>query len=231
MNEERGHDKWILDDIRAIGGDADAVERGKPHIPCQVMVGYAYYAIEWISPYSFLGMVHVLEGVSVMLADQVASAVKLSLGTGGEAGLPTSFRMAPSMWSTPPYLESLSTASRIARRRISLSNPRGSRTASMAGFSKTWVTVSGVWLMRLDGKKALITGAGSGIGRALAIEAAHRGVCLALTGRRADALEETASLLSRDGHAVLSADVTNPVDRRAVMADIRSTLGAAWICS
>ena len=30
MNEERGHDKWILDDIRAMGGDAEAVERGKP---------------------------------------------------------------------------------------------------------------------------------------------------------------------------------------------------------
>ncbi len=86
MNEERGHDKWILDDIRAVGGDADAVERGKPRIPCQVMVGYAYYAIEWVSPYSLLGMVHVLEGLSVMLADQVASAVKLSLGTGSEAG-------------------------------------------------------------------------------------------------------------------------------------------------
>jgi len=86
MNEERGHDKWILDDIRAMGGDADTVERGKPHIPCQVMVGYAYYAIEWISPYALLGMVHVLEGLSVMLADRVASAVKLSLGTGGEAG-------------------------------------------------------------------------------------------------------------------------------------------------
>src|SRR5271165_3015545 len=130
--------------------------------------------------------------------------------------------MAPSMWSTPPYSESSSTASRTARRRISSSKPRGSCTASMAGFSKISVTASGVWLMRLDGKKALITGAGSGIGRALAIEAAHRGVRLALTGRRADALEETASLLSGDGHAVLPADVTNPGDRKAVMAETQA---------
>jgi len=79
--------------------------------------------------------------------------------------------------------------------------------------------------MRLDGKKALITGAGSGIGRALAIEAAHRGVRLALTGRRADALEETASLLSGDGHAVLPADVTNPGDRKAVMAETQAHWG------
>jgi pyrroloquinoline quinone (PQQ) biosynthesis protein C len=85
MNEERGHDKWILDDIRAIGGDADAIERGNGGIPCQVMVGYAYYCIEWISPYAFLGMVHVLEGLSVMLAHSVAKSVQKSLGAGGSA--------------------------------------------------------------------------------------------------------------------------------------------------
>jgi hypothetical protein len=66
MKEERGHDKWILDDIRAMGGDADAVARSQPGIPCQAMVGYAYYCIQWISPYAILGMVHVLEGLSVM---------------------------------------------------------------------------------------------------------------------------------------------------------------------
>ncbi len=86
MNEERGHEKWILDDIRAMGGDAGAVERGQPGMACQVMVGYAYYSIEWISPYAFLGMVHVLEGLSVMLAEKVAGAVQRSLGAGDAAG-------------------------------------------------------------------------------------------------------------------------------------------------
>jgi pyrroloquinoline quinone (PQQ) biosynthesis protein C len=86
MNEERGHDQWILDDIRAMGGNADEVARGKGGIPCQVMVGYAYYAIEWISPYALLGMVHVLEGLSVMLAHTVAGAVQRSLGTGAGGG-------------------------------------------------------------------------------------------------------------------------------------------------
>lgn len=86
MNEERGHDKWILDDIRAMGGDADAVQRGKGGVPCQVMVGYAYYCIEWISPYALLGMVHVLEGLSVMLAHSVAGAVQHALGTKQAAG-------------------------------------------------------------------------------------------------------------------------------------------------
>lgn len=37
--------------------------------------------------------------------------------------------------------------------------------------------------MRLEGKTTLITGAGAGIGRALAIEASRRGMIVALVGR------------------------------------------------
>lgn len=86
LNEERGHEKWILDDIRALGGDPEMVANGKPGRACQVMVGYAYYAIQWISPYSLLGMVHVLEGLSVKLADRLANAVQRSLGLDGGKG-------------------------------------------------------------------------------------------------------------------------------------------------
>jgi hypothetical protein len=82
MSEERGHEKWILDDIRAMGGEADKVAHGKPGIPCRAMVAYCYYAIQWISPYTILGMVHVLEGLSVELAHRLARAMHQSLGTG-----------------------------------------------------------------------------------------------------------------------------------------------------
>ena len=86
MEEERGHEKWILDDIRALGGDAERVRTGQPGAACAIMVGYTYYAIEHISPYAMLGSVHVLEGMSVMLADMLADAVKSSLGVKGEEG-------------------------------------------------------------------------------------------------------------------------------------------------
>lgn len=76
MEEERGHEKWILDDIAAVGGDAAAVRDGEPGHACRVMVGYAYYAIERISPWAMLGSVHVLEGMSVLLADRVADAMQ-----------------------------------------------------------------------------------------------------------------------------------------------------------
>ena len=60
--EERGHEAWILDDIRALGGDAEAVRDGRGDLPCRLMVSYVAYAIEHVSPYAMLGMVHVLEG-------------------------------------------------------------------------------------------------------------------------------------------------------------------------
>src|ERR1700688_4665273 len=86
MEEERGHEKWILNDIRALGGDPDAVRNGQGGPACRIMVGYAYYAIEHISPYVFLGSVHVLEGMSVLLADKVADAMKAALGLESDTG-------------------------------------------------------------------------------------------------------------------------------------------------
>ncbi len=86
MEEERGHEKWILDDIRALGGDADAVRNGEPGAACRIMVGYAYYAIEHVSPYAMLGSVHVLEGLSVLLANRLADSMKASLGLSDDLG-------------------------------------------------------------------------------------------------------------------------------------------------
>lgn len=87
IDEEKGHEQWILDDIAAMGGQRDAVAASEPDIPCRVMVGYAYYAIERISPYCLLGMVYVLEGMSILLARDAAASIARSLeagpGTGG----------------------------------------------------------------------------------------------------------------------------------------------------
>ncbi len=86
MNEERGHDEWILDDIRAIGGDAEAVRNGRPGTACELMVAYSYYVIEHVSPFALLGSVHVLEGMSVTLAHGAASAIQATLGVRHEKG-------------------------------------------------------------------------------------------------------------------------------------------------
>ena len=78
--EEAGHDEWILDDIRAAGGDAEAVRHGQPGQATEVMVAYAYDAIARRHPLMFLGMVYVLEGTSVSLALAAADQIQQALG-------------------------------------------------------------------------------------------------------------------------------------------------------
>lgn len=51
----------------------------------------------------------------------------------------------------------------------------------------------------LKGRIAWITGAGSGIGRASALALAHEGATVVLTGRRRQALEESAQMIKSDG--------------------------------
>src|SRR5881275_2005190 len=60
-------------------------------------------------------------------------------------------------------------------------------------------------------KVAIVTGAGSGIGRASAIALLRDGWCVALAGRRKDALEETLALAGEQGKLAIveSTDVTN----------------------
>lgn len=79
IEEEKGHDAWILDDIRAAGGDAEAVRCGRPDHATEVMVAYAYDTIARRNPLGFFGMVHVLEGTSVALALQAAGQIQQQL--------------------------------------------------------------------------------------------------------------------------------------------------------
>jgi NADP-dependent 3-hydroxy acid dehydrogenase YdfG len=65
----------------------------------------------------------------------------------------------------------------------------------------------------MTGKIALITGGGSGIGRAVAVSLARRGYRLALTGRRIEPLEETATLCTAEGAEAFC--ITSDVSVRA----------------
>lgn len=80
IEEESGHDEWILDDINALGADGEAVRHGQGGFACRMMISHAHYAIEHVSPYALLGMVHVLEGMSVVLADKAAGAIRAGFG-------------------------------------------------------------------------------------------------------------------------------------------------------
>jgi len=85
VQEEQGHDEWILGDIAAAGGDAAAVRRGEPSIETDAMVAYAYDTVMRRNPVAFFGMVYVLEGTSVALAINAADGIQRALGLPGKA--------------------------------------------------------------------------------------------------------------------------------------------------
>jgi len=74
---------------------------------------------------------------------------------------------------------------------------------------------------------ALITGAGSGIGRAVALTFLRAGWQVALAGRRAEALDETVRLAGADAERALAvpADVTRPESVRALFDTVVARFG------
>jgi len=76
IEEEMGHQEWILNDINACGGDGETVRIGVPSMSTELMVAYAYDTIQRRNAVGFFGMVLVLEGTSVTLATQAAARIK-----------------------------------------------------------------------------------------------------------------------------------------------------------
>ncbi|PCI17768.1 MAG: biliverdin-producing heme oxygenase, partial [Piscirickettsiaceae bacterium] len=85
IEEELGHQEWILNDIAACGGDKEAVRCGLPSIETELMVAYAYDMANRVNPLGFFGMVHVLEGTSITTADQAADGIQRALKLPDEA--------------------------------------------------------------------------------------------------------------------------------------------------
>ena len=77
----------------------------------------------------------------------------------------------------------------------------------------------------LTGKVALVTGASSGIGRAMALALAAQGVRVALTGRSGERLKAVAAQIG-EGALVLPADLTQPEDVASVVAAATAHFGA-----
>jgi pyrroloquinoline quinone (PQQ) biosynthesis protein C len=76
IQEEIGHDAWILNDAAAVGGDVAALRHGRPSLETEILVSYAYDTVTRGNPVGLFGMVYVLEGTSAMLASRVADALR-----------------------------------------------------------------------------------------------------------------------------------------------------------
>ena len=81
--------------------------------------------------------------------------------------------------------------------------------------------------MNGNGKVAMITGAGSGIGRACALAMLREGYSVVLAGRRREPLEKTRADAGTDGERALAApaDVGDPASVKALFAKTEETFG------
>jgi pyrroloquinoline quinone (PQQ) biosynthesis protein C len=79
IEEEMGHQEWVLNDIAACGFDKEMVRNSKPSLATELMVAYAYDMVNRINPIGFFGMVLVLEGTSTAVASHAAQSIAKSL--------------------------------------------------------------------------------------------------------------------------------------------------------
>jgi NAD(P)-dependent dehydrogenase (short-subunit alcohol dehydrogenase family) len=79
----------------------------------------------------------------------------------------------------------------------------------------------------MSGKIALVTGAGSGIGRAVSLVLQGNGYSVVLAGRRTEELQHTAAMASPSGCRMLPvrADVSDPASVRALFATVQEVFG------
>lgn len=85
IEEEQGHQEWVLNDIAACGYDKELARNATPNHETELMVAYAYHVIDRINPVGFFGMVHVLEGTSISVADQAAQCIQDATGLPSKA--------------------------------------------------------------------------------------------------------------------------------------------------
>ena len=83
--------------------------------------------------------------------------------------------------------------------------------------------------MSLEGKTILVTGASSGIGKAIAIECSKLGATLICTGRNEERLQETMAMLEGAGHTAVAAELTDADSRAALVASLPRLDGVAHV--
>ena len=75
IEEEVGHQEWILNDIATLGMDKEAVRHGQPSLPTELMVAYAYDTVARHNPVGLFGMVYALEKTSSTIATYAAGQI------------------------------------------------------------------------------------------------------------------------------------------------------------
>jgi pyrroloquinoline quinone (PQQ) biosynthesis protein C len=86
IQDEKGHEAWVLEDIEVMGGDVRGAAASEPSTPVQAMIAYNYYAAEHVHPCSVLGMLYVLEVLSSVYGGRAADSIASALGREASGG-------------------------------------------------------------------------------------------------------------------------------------------------
>lgn len=86
IEEEQGHEDWVLEDIQAVGGDVEAARTTPPSAPVQAMIAFNYYSAERRHPCSVMGMLYMLEVVASVYGGRVSDSIAKAIGRDIEAG-------------------------------------------------------------------------------------------------------------------------------------------------
>ncbi|HSH06307.1 MAG TPA: iron-containing redox enzyme family protein [Burkholderiales bacterium] len=86
IQEEQGHETWVLEDVEAIGGNVEQVRAEPPSAPIQAMVAYNYYMADRHHPCSVLGMLYMLEVVASVYGGRVSDSIAQAIGRKVDAG-------------------------------------------------------------------------------------------------------------------------------------------------
>ena len=87
MNEEQGHEEWVVNDLDVVGVKAEAVRAYKPTDFMLALNGYNYWAADRRHPCSVLGMLYALEVVASVYGGPMTAAITDSLLLQGDRGI------------------------------------------------------------------------------------------------------------------------------------------------
>ena len=87
MQEESGHETWVLNDLEAVGVPVELARAHEPSVHTLALTGYNYWAADRRHPCSALGMLYALEVIASVYGGPFASAIKEALLLDGERGV------------------------------------------------------------------------------------------------------------------------------------------------
>lgn len=86
IQEEQGHETWVLEDVEAVGGDVERVRQEPPSAPIQAMIAFNYHMADRAHPCSVMGMLYMLEVVASVYGGRVSDSIAQAIGRNVDAG-------------------------------------------------------------------------------------------------------------------------------------------------